>query len=254
MPPPSPRKTRGNVLIQKDDSSKTKSSNTTDPTIADLYKMMQDLHLSMEFLSKKYDDFLEKLKKTEEENITLKKTNTLLNNRLTALETDYYTQQQRKYNNFITIHGIPKEHNENINEIIVSTIKIIDTRITADNIISARRMNVNNVQNIAPIIIAEITNEMKESVKIKYKQNGPIMLSQILNNKPNTDHKKVFINDYLCNYMKQLYDQTKQLKAKLNIKFVWTKNGTILARKNEDSPVMKIKNHQDLLELENNCK
>jgi uncharacterized protein YcfL len=51
-----------------------------------------------------------------------------------------------------------------------------------------------------------------------------------------------------------LLKKTKELKIKLKYKFVWTKNGIIYAKKEENSKIQLITNENDLTQLMKNTR
>ena len=62
--------------------------------------------------------------------------------------------------------------------------------------------------------------------------------------------KRLYINENLTQERKKLLWQTKQRMKKLEIKFLWTMNGKIYVRKDEDSTSVIIQNEEDLNKIE----
>lgn len=208
----------------------------------------------MNFLSDKYDKFISIVAKLEDENNTLKINNENLNKRLQSIEFEFYNQQQQQLSNFITIHGIPKQQKEDTKDLVVKTIKILDSNLDSVNVISCRRMLNKSAQDIAPIIVAEVDDiQTKTRIKSNYKTNGPIILSQIMNT-PHCKQQKIFINDYLSNYHKNILNLAKKLKQTYGFKFVWTKNGNVYLRYTEQSPVIQIKTEDDIADVDSKFK
>ena len=83
-----------------------------------------------------------------------------------------------------------------------------------------------------PIIIAEFNQiQIKEKMQLNFKTNGPPIHKQILKtNDTVNNNRKIYINDYLCPYKKQLFEEAKKLKEKFNFKYVWNKNGNLFLR------------------------
>lgn len=227
------------------------------PTIKDVYKVLKGMSKSLSFLAEGYEEFKNKIITLETENKNLKATSEQLNKRLQYLETDYYNEQQQKLQNYITIHGIPQIKNEEVINTVIKIAEKLNVKIEQDDIISHRMMNMKNHSNFSPIMVVELKDiEVKQKIKCNFKNNGPIIVSQILKSAINTnkEHQKIYINDYLCNYVKQLLEQTKKIQAKCNLKFVWTKNGYVYARYNEGTPIIKIRNFSTITELEEEAK
>lgn len=223
------------------------------PTIKDLYKLTKDMFSSLNFLANGYDEFNNKIAKLEKENEVLKAESRNFQRRLQYIETDYYYQQQLQLQNYITIHGIPRQHSEELIKTVIQTAGTLDVNITPNNIKSCRAIHNKNKSNASPIIIVEFDDEnIKNKIKTNYKNNGPIIAAQIIKNTKGTsdEHRKIYVNDYLCSYYKELFENTKKIKTTHNVKFVWTKNGKIFVRQKENSPIYKVKNYNDLSELQ----
>ena len=62
-------------------------------------------------------------------------------------------------------------------------------------------------------------------------------------------NKDVFINEHLSPTNRELFADAAVKKSNLNYKFLWTKNGTVHLRKNENCPVAIIKRKEDLEKL-----
>lgn len=223
------------------------------PTIKDIFKVLKGMSISLNSLAKEYEESKGKIQQLENENKILKVECEQLNNRLNYIETDYYTEQQLKLQQYLTIHGVPQQKN---NELVSTIIKIGETlnvKITPENIKSHRTINNKNRQNSSPIIVIELNNiEIKKQMQINFKNNGPIIAAQILKHTVNTnkEHQKIYINDYLCTHVKKLLEQTKKIQQKCNLKFVWSKNGSVYARRTEEAPIIKIRNFNDIKEIE----
>lgn len=227
------------------------------PTIKDVYKVLKGMSKSLSFRRRlwriqKQNNNTGNRKQELKSNIRTTK-----NKRLQYLETDYYNEQQQKLQNYITIHGIPQIKNEEVINTVIKIAEKLNVKIEQDDIISHRMMNMKNHSNFSPIMVVELKDiEVKQKIKCNFKNNGPIIVSQILKSAINTnkEHQKIYINDYLCNYVKQLLEQTKKIQAKCNLKFVWTKNGYVYARYNEGTPIIKIRNFSTITELEEEAK
>lgn len=90
-------------------------------------------------------------------------------------------------------------------------------------------MNTSN-NNSTPIIVAEFdSSSTRQLIHNSFKKNGPIMLKQLFTN-TTLESNKLFINEYLTEYTKTLFEDTKKLKSKYNVQFVWIKNGRIYVR------------------------
>lgn len=217
------------------------------PTLKDMFLLIRETHRTVSFLADKFDDINTKIQQVTQQNKEIVRENQEIQERLSYVETYFFQQQQQQLNAHLTFHGITYKANENIENIIIDTVKALNTQITNNDIKNIRRMNTTTKKpNIAPIVVVEFnTSITKQNIQHKYKENGPIMVKQVF---PSTSNEtgKIYINEYLTNQTKNLYTEAKQLKNKCNFQYVWVKNGRIFAREKPGSDVIKIFNQNNI--------
>lgn len=220
------------------------------PTMKDMFKLVRETHRTVSFLANQFDDMNKKIKIIEQQNKTITNENEQMQQRISYLEINYYRQQQQQLNTHLTIHGIPKQQNENLENIVINTVKVLNNNITTKEIKSVRRMNNNNSRtNNSPILVVEfMTNPIKQEIQQQFKENGPIMLNQIFTTTKN-ETTKIYINEYLTDYTRNLLTEAKKLKTKYNFKYVWVKNGLIYAREKDGSDIIKILHHNSIRQI-----
>ncbi|KAJ2944586.1 hypothetical protein O0L34_g3939 [Tuta absoluta] len=60
---------------------------------------------------------------------------------------------------------------------------------------------------------------------------------------------RFYINERLTKYNRQLFKRVREEKMRLNWKYAWTKNGSILVRRDQEAPVMRIRTEADILKV-----
>ena len=60
---------------------------------------------------------------------------------------------------------------------------------------------------------------------------------------------RVYVNEHLSPGNRKLFAMASQKKSELNYKFLWTKNGTVLVRKDETARVLKIESADDIARM-----
>lgn len=224
------------------------------PTNRDIVQSINDRaaeqQKSTEALLKQLQAFNERVMAVEKENLSLKAANADLTHRINNLETEFYSQQQMQHRNFITINGLPKSAAIDIKASISKAASIVGVVLHEKNIMNIRSIPSRNHSSPSTIGIAEIDdNKTKQQLFKNMKLHGPLMLSQLLPESKETD-RRIYINDYLCKHAKLIYDQMRTLKGKYNFKFLWCRDGKILARQTENTPVIHIKNNADIYSFE----
>lgn len=250
--PPKPPNTRLNAKNIPSPITTPTINDTQEPSNKELMIKLNEIIQAMEFQTKTFEELFKRVTNIEKESKTLRDENINLSQRLATIESFFFQQQQEQLQNHITIHGIPTKANEDLTTTIINTLNTLDVTVIKENITHVRRMNTNNNNNTSPPIIVVQLNatNIKQLIMQKFKSNGPILLNQI-SNVPHTEHKKIYINEYLNNYYKQLYENAKTLKTSHNFKFIWFKNGTIYARKNETSQIFRVKHQNDIIAIKN---
>ena len=224
---------------------------------------IDDLEKSVDFLSNSYDALNKKFQALEQEQGTTKQENTIttryLNNAtndLNQLKKDLNEMEQYIRRECLEIRGVPTGEDEDTNEIIRKIADLVDVDIDEDDISISHRLpipsskpgtNKRPESRDPPIIVRFVRREVRDEL---YKSRTK------LRNKTTQDigierHRaqKIFIAESLTRRNHQLLNLCLQKKRELNYKFLWTKYGKVLMRKDGSSPVISIATDKDLDKL-----
>lgn len=219
-------------------------------TIKDLMDEIKDFRKSMEFMSAKYDELLNKHNLTLEENKhfktqlqTISDENENLQKNINNINIDINEMKQNKLKRKLVITGAPiVENTEALNSLYENIITKLDIPKEDTKIIDIFQGNrVNSVTQSAPIYIELQHNNIKDTI-IKLARTKKLQGHQI--GLDTRNHIK--IAERLTPYNKELLNKANQLRIN-GFKFIWVKNGKIYIRKNTDSQVINIKS---VIELE----
>lgn len=175
-------------------------------------------------------------------NLTVKDTE------LKQLKDDLQEFQQHSRSNYLEIHNVPNYQNENQNlleDIATSVVKEVGIQLTKNEIEAIHRIPTKNRNKPSPIIL-ELSSRKKRNQIIKAKKGKSISQNIV---KDGREAEKIYLNESLTKFYKHLLYQAKEEARKLNYKFVWTSDGKILIRKDENSPIRRIRNEDDLTKL-----
>ena len=216
-------------------------------------KKLADIEKAQQFQSDQYETFRKQIGYVLKSNTDLKAENELLNNKIKDLERKNERQaksiddlEQYGRREMIEIFGIPKLQHENCEEIIVKLADKINVHLERSEIEACHRIS---AKEDAAIIVKLESRKLRERMMAREAK-------QILRNIKASDigfeevSNKIFINESLTKRNKNLLRLAKIKKRDLNFKFVWTKNGSILMRKNESARIIKINFESDLDNLE----
>lgn len=202
---------------------------------------LRELKEAMSFNSDKLDEVLVELKDVKEKQKILENENKTLKAQLKAVTTVVEDLEQYTRNRNIQIDGIPEEKDENLREIVVKIGEKIDVKIENEMIDVVHRIPSQNERN-SPIVVQFTTRQVRDDIMIKVKKNKITTLD--LGRKGN--ERFVFVNEHLTKKKKQIMFEARKLKKEMDYKFLWTKNAKIFIRKAEKTPVIELKDFDDL--------
>ena len=67
--------------------------------------------------------------------------------------------------------------------------------------------------------------------------------------KINTEYGRIYLNENLPQNLKILLGKVNQIRKSKQYKFLWTRNGNIYVRKNENTNVISITRNSDLVKI-----
>lgn len=204
---------------------------------------------SVKFMSDKFDSFgtqlqelLSLVKEMREENRVLKEQNIKLNNEIILLVNRVNTLEQKAFDNFIEIVGVPETKDENI----VETVKTIITKLGVETTVNRAFRVPSKIMNNPRKLVAELStrlcsiNTITNSRKTKPKGN---MFHEKWGMEP------IYVNHYLTIFNRNLFFKTKAFARQAGFKFVWFKDSKIFIKKNEDQKAILIENESSLSNL-----
>lgn len=110
---------------------------------------------------------------------------------------------------------------------------------------SVRRIGKHNNNQPKPIQVSVIDSDTREEI-IKRKRKREIKLSEILLTDNANANNLVYIDEQLTPYTAELLRKAKAVKKELELKYVWTKNGVVHLKKNDESEVAVVRNEIEL--------
>lgn len=210
------------------------------------------LQTSVQFMSDKFDDMAkenQEMKKEMEaqqqqnnknlEQFTvIKKENTEMRLRINSLE-----NMSRLSN--LEIHGVPEAQNENTKRIAVSLMKLVHPNICdtdVDNCFRVRKIGGINPNSRPNPIVVQLQSKQKRMMVISDRKK----LAGKNFHDIGIDATRVYINENLTPFSRQLFYRANTLKKSNGWKYIWTRNGSIKMRKDDNTPVLNIEDMQDL--------
>ena len=211
-----------------------------------------EIEKSLSFISNKYDDIKKELsakdneiKNIKEENNNLKEMIIKQKCQKDELEKEIHAVnnliQLDKNSNNLELHGLVEEDEENLLE---KVSKIIE-KVTPGNtgIIKTfrygRKIHRDGSKLNRPILIMFKNKTIRDNVYINK--------SNLI--KINTEYGRIYLNENLLQNLKILLGKVNQIRKSKQYKFLWTRNGNIYVRKNENTNVISITRNSDLVKI-----
>lgn len=216
--------------------------NVNNETINNLVK-------SVNFMSEKFDSFVKQLQELvttinniKEENSSLKEENCKLKNEVALLDKRMNLFEQKAIENCVEFVGVPEINNEDCIKTVESIASAVGVTISLSK---AFRVN-SKVSNRSRKIVAELLSiqnkkTMMDNVK-KSKLTGKVVNS-------NWNDEKIYINDSLTQFNKNLFFKARAFARDKGYKFVWFRDSKIFIKKNENSKAFIIHDEYSLSKL-----
>ena len=205
------------------------------------------------FICNQYDSLKAEYDKLIEVN-TLQKEISNLKSQAAALKTqeikesikvDELEQYGRRQN--LEILGVPEKEDENTNAIVLEVAKMLDVDIMSSHISTSHRLpkkkaSSRNNSGSFPIIVRFTSRDIRNQIYANRKKARFVDLK----NFSVSDTKNIFVNENLTPTRKQLFWKTKQEVKNNSWKYIWTHNGNIFVKKDDNANITEIKNELDL--------
>lgn len=215
-----------------------------------IYKMeknIEELRDTVDFYAEQYQTMVaykeesdKKIRSLEQKNVYLEKCNSALEERILDLES-----KEKERN--IEIVGLEKKNKENI----MDTLKVIThkLKLKAENITSAMRVGKEKERDgkISQAVVVTLRSKVDRDDWLNVRK------TRVTNNcvYENGNEGRIYINEDLPRYKRQLLWTAKN-ELKAQYKYIWVQNSNILARKETDKKIYRIKCERDIEQLKRN--
>ncbi|XP_045452588.1 uncharacterized protein LOC123661647 [Melitaea cinxia] len=207
---------------------------------------------SMQFLSDKYDHVTKRIESVEAKIKPLQavKSDCLdLQSVVTSLQVEINKKEQWARRSNIEIVGVPETKNENLLNVISNISKVVDINTYAEadiDFVTRVSPKNNDSKKPRPIVIRFLCRYKKDDFLARLREKKNIICSDIgfVGNS-----NRIYFNDHLTSSNKMLLRKTKELARDKNYRYVWIKNCSIMARKNDTSSVLHIQTEKDLKKM-----
>ncbi|XP_052755582.1 uncharacterized protein LOC128201753 [Galleria mellonella] len=205
-----------------------------------------EIHTSMEFISKQYEDMKVMIETLLEE----KKENKLY---IKSLESRIEKLEKRCRSSTMEIRNVPVLVNEtasSLSDVIFTLGKVAQVPIEKTDIKNLFRMQSSGENK--PIIVEFTSDLVKDNLLQSIKQFNRTNKGNFLKSSdlgiPGTA-KQVYVSESLTANAKKLFYLTRNFAKSYDYNFAWTSHGNIFVRRRQGDPAMRIGSEEDLQNL-----
>jgi len=213
----------------------------------EILRELQDIKAAMNLMNENFESMKQDYDQIKKQNTEILKQNQSLKNKVLDLENqinniDNYGRRQN-----LEIQGIPFSPEENTKEIAYNALKKIKEDIKMDDLDLVHRLGreknkEGKINETRAIIVRFKARQIRNAVF----ENRRKLYELTCENLGYDNKNHFFINENLSPPTKTLFYEANKLKKELNWKYIWTKNGSIYLRKEDNTQIYNIKSKEDL--------
>lgn len=242
-----------------------------DKKLAPIRSTLQDLTNSVSYISERFDAIEKKVKDLEitadvvqKENNHLRLETLRLSNIIEEMKNNINDMEQYSRRECCEISGIPETPDEDTNVLVIKVGALMDIELDEDDISVSHRLPApsystrmamaspsrpNQATILPKIIVKFVRRETKELFytnrkRLWGKTTADLGLGRYSDN-------RLFISESLTKRNKTLFKECLAFKKKYNFKYIWTQQGRIYLRKNQDTQSRLISSKSDIELLSN---
>ncbi|CAG4976737.1 unnamed protein product [Parnassius apollo] len=212
--------------------------------ITDLNNHLSEVDTTLSDLNEQSISFDTRLKTVESQ---VSKDN-YLSDKLDVMEIKLAAMEQQARDCNIEISNLPERRGENLVTVIINIGVLINQQIQPSDIILAHRVPHVGENDKRPknAIIKFKSKILRDNFVASYRAKKGLTSEQL---SITGSSNKIYINEHLTLKNKQIFRESREKAKTCNYKYVWYKNGTVLVRKTDSSPVLPIRSLQDLKKI-----
>lgn len=210
----------------------------------------RELKKSMSFLSAKFEEMNKKIDACDSHLSTVEQRVSVLEQKdvqIAQLETkiDMMDQQARSCN--IELSNLPERKNESLINIVIMIGTIIKLPITQDDIISVQRVPHMDTKNSRPknVILKLRSKILRDNFLSSMRLKRGLTSDEL--NIAGPAHQ-LFMGEHLTLRNKIIFREARIAAKKHGFTYVWPKNGIILVRADDNSPVFSVRSHEEIIQ------
>lgn len=195
------------------------------------------------------EEFRKELKDLIQSVTTLEKKVELQDKIISNLTIQIANLDQYGRNRNFELHNIEEKPGEVVEDIVLKVAKHLNIPLDKENIEAAHRLPSRKNPSLAPKIIVQLSSRKKRNEFVECRrQLAPITSNLLVQGGASV--QRVYLNENLSPYYRELLWRAKELGKSAGFKFIWFKSGKILVSKGEgDKNIIKISSFEELKKI-----
>lgn len=234
---------RRSILMSQPISDQSDAIAELRSLVRQLQEENKEIIRSFDFLSGQWEEERKRSKVLEDMVGDLSKENQVLRRDVDRLQLSLNKEESKKLVNNLSITGLITENDskEQAVEKTLALFSFLDTPISSNDVAHFKQVPTKSGVKI----IATLKPEHKKQILATRSKKGKLTLR---NTKFGDSDARIFVDEELTKETYHLFKHSKQLKG-VGYKYVWHREGKILARKNDDSDIIFIRNASHVNDL-----
>lgn len=221
--------------------------------LTQMKKSIDSFQRSITFINEQYESQKKELEEIKAKNDDLESKNTVIQMELRdlqeqmmslSLHQDEADQYSRRNN--LEITGVPFTAQESTENIVKKIAQVSNIEISSASIETCHRVPTRVKDKHQPIIV-KFTNRKDRERFRQATRKQRLRVKDIYPNRDNTE--PIYINEHLTPTRKEILRKVIEVKKQKKAKYVWTVNGIIFYKRNDNSDTIKLTQKKDLSKI-----
>lgn len=219
-----------------------------------------EIEKSQTFISGEFDKLMKEMVVLKKDHNNLTKNvgdlygkHQTVNTKVSQLELEVDRLARAGLTNNMVILGLPSTKDEDVGDLVRKVATSVGYNLPEGAIKEAKRLfpkDKNNTRATIPIKVTFSDERIKEGLFAGKKARGQLLPSSV-DPKFGSSNSRIMLRDEMTSFGMNLLKETREAEYLTDYKFIWPgRNGVVLVKKSENSPVHVIRSIADLHKLE----
>lgn len=245
----------GGKRLQDDEATPIEKQKDIGQLALEIAKMSEQIKENtkcQKFVAEQYDEIIkgqqdlgDHIKNLERQIAHLMQSCADKDRKISSLQARINEMEQKQYEKNFEVHGVIETEEEDEKSIVCRVTEKMGIALTEDDIEVASRLEKrkqdDKIVRNRPIIV--MLKSKKKRDEIIQRRRITVLNSEIVNRK---EVGKIYVVEQLSSYNKSLLWEAKNRAREKEWKFVWVQNCNVLARKEEGSRIINLKDFDDI--------